>query len=90
MIHILGSLSMLDMMNDVLRCSCNAPLIELLAGRGQQEYVIEREWEGEGNANMITTPTTCHRLVRVAWPSMEDMEDMEDSRIPGFSLLCWH
>lgn len=47
---------------------CNAPLIELLVhqrGVGWGKRPLGR------HANMITTPTTCHKLVRAARPSME-------------------
>lgn len=42
---------------------CNAPLIELL-GHQRGGGPLGR------HANMITTPTTCHKLVRAARPSM--------------------
>lgn len=43
---------------------CNATLIELLVHQ-RGERLLGR------HANMITTPTTCHKLVRAARPSME-------------------
>lgn len=48
---------------------CNAPLIELLV---HQRGMWGKEGRGTlgRHANMITTPTTCHKLVRAARPSM--------------------